>query len=376
MTKLTLTEKFAFRFIFSERRVYQRWYGRFLVFGIDYGRLRRVVARVDNWLDWCREWRKEGAELEGRANSALDQGHMASAIAWFHEAVACYHIGQHIFFIDPEQKESTQQMARACYERAISLYPPGDRPERMEIPFEGTVLPGYLHRAPAPARPLVIYVNGMDNIKEAENHFFGRRMVEAGLNFFAFDGPGQGEMWSSMKFAPDYHRAVSAIIDWFERKGDAALDLERIATVGFSLGGHLAPLAAAHDRRIRCTVGNSGFARIGGAEGARKLNPIWQRGVSYLTGCDAFEEAARRFDLDITRAPRLDRPLLFFHAGRDEVMPTPKLQADLFMEWACGEKELQYYPDAEHCTVDYLDEVFPYIVDWLRSHLGRPEAER
>ena len=42
---------------------------------------------------------------------------------------------------------------------------------------------------------------GMDNIKEAENHFFGRRMVDAGLNFFAFDGPGQGEMWSSMKFA-------------------------------------------------------------------------------------------------------------------------------------------------------------------------------
>jgi hypothetical protein len=35
MTKLTLKERFAFRFIFNERRVYQRWYGRFLVFGID-----------------------------------------------------------------------------------------------------------------------------------------------------------------------------------------------------------------------------------------------------------------------------------------------------------------------------------------------------
>jgi alpha-beta hydrolase superfamily lysophospholipase len=73
--------------------------------------------------------------------------------------------------------------------------------------------------------------------------------------------------------------------------------------------------------------------------------------------------------MDITRAPRLDRPLLFFHAGRDEVMPTPKKHADTFMEWAIGEKELVYYPDAEHCTVDYLDEVFPYIIDWLRQHL-------
>lgn len=33
-------------------------------------------------------------------------------------------------------------------------------------------------------------------------------------------------------------------------------------------------------------------------------------------------------------------PLLFFHAGRDEVMPTPKRQADISMEWAIGEKEL------------------------------------
>jgi alpha-beta hydrolase superfamily lysophospholipase len=367
--KLTLKERLAFRFIFNERRVYQRWYGRFLVFGIDYGRLRRVILRIDNWLDWCREWRREGAELEQKAHSALEKGQLASATAFFHEAVACYHIGQHIFFVDPDQKESTQAKARECYRQAIALYPPEQRPVRVEIPFGGAAIPGYLHHAHAAQRPLVIYVNGMDNIKEAENHFFGRRMVDAGFNFFAFDGPGQGEMWRSMKFILDYHRVVSAVIDWFEQQEDDDLDLGCIATVGFSLGGHLAPLSAAHDRRICCAVGNSGFARIGGLAGAKKLNPIWQRGVSYMTGCEDFEEAVRHFDMDITRAPRLDRPLLFFHAGRDEVMPTPKKHADTFMEWAVGEKELVYYPDAEHCTVDYLDEVFPYIIDWLRQHL-------
>lgn len=240
MMKLTLKEKFAFRFIFNERRVYQRWYGRFLVFGIDYGRLRRVVARVDNWLNWCREWRRDGAELEQKAHSALEKGYSASAVALFHEAVACYHIGQHIFFIDPEQKESAQEKARECYRQAISLYRPEDRPVRIEIPFDGAIIPGYLHCAEAPVRPLAIYVNGMDNIKEAENHFFGRRMVEAGFNFFAFDGPGQGEMWRSMKFILDYHRAVPAIIDWFEQHDDHGLgtvnlsrnDRERTRDVG------------------------------------------------------------------------------------------------------------------------------------------------
>jgi alpha-beta hydrolase superfamily lysophospholipase len=376
MTKLTLKEKFAFRFIFNEQRVYRRWYGRFLVFGIDYGRLRRVVARVDNWLEWCREWAKEGSELEQKARSAQEKGNATSAVALFHEAVACYHIGQHIFFIDPEQKESTQEKARQCYRQAISMYPTDQAPVRIEIPFDGAVIPGYLHRASGPDRPLIVYVNGMDNIKEAENHFFGRRLVDAGFNFFAFDGPGQGEMWRSMKFTVDYHPVVSAIIDWFEAHNNHRLDLERVATVGFSLGGYLAPVCAAHDRRVSCAVGNSGFARIGGLAGAKKLNPIWQRGVSYMTGCEDFEEAVRRFDLDITRAPSLDRPLLFFHAGRDEVMPEPKQQADAFMEWASGEKELVYYPDAEHCTVDYLDEVFPYIVDWLQRHLRSPGGER
>ena len=218
--------------------------------------------------------------------------------------------------------------------------------------------------------PLVIYVNGMDNIKEAENHFLGQALSKNGFNFLAFDGPGQAELWKDVKFDLNYYESVSTIIDWlFEHNEQYKINLKKIATVGFSLGGHLAPLSAAHDKRICCTVGNSGFAQIGGIEGAKKLNPIWQRGINFMTGFDNFEEAVQHFDLDITKAPPLECPLLFFHAGRDEVMPTPKKQADTFMAWAKGEKELKYYPEAEHCTVDRLDEVFPYIVDWLKKQM-------
>lgn len=210
----------------------------------------------------------------------------------------------------------------------------------------------------------------MDNIKEAENHYFGRSIAENGLNFFTFDGPGQAEFWKDMKFDLDYYKSVSTVIDWiFENNKKYKMNIEKIATVGFSLGGHLAPQAAAYDQRVCCAVGNSGFAKIGGVDGARKLNPIWQRGINFMTGYDDFVEAVKHFDLDITKAPSLECPLLFFHAGKDEVMPSPKKQADTFMNWAKGEKELKYYPEAEHCTVDRLDEVFPYIVDWLRKKL-------
>jgi alpha-beta hydrolase superfamily lysophospholipase len=241
------------------------------------------------------------------------------------------------------------------------------------IPYEYLEIPGYIHHAAEENAPLVIYVNGMDNMKEAENHFFGQTMADNGINFFAFDGPGQAETWQQMKFDLDYYKVVSAVIDWFfANNKQLKMDLSRIATVGFSLGGHLAPLSAAHDDRICCTVGNSGFARIGGVKGARKLNPIWQRGIEFMTGYGNFAQAVSHFDLDITKAPSLKCPLLFFHAGKDEVMPSPKEQADMFMNWATGEKELRYYPDAEHCTVDRLDEVFPYIVDWLQKQFAQP----
>lgn len=370
MIELTVKERFAFRFVFNEKRVYQRWYGRFLMFGLDYGRLRRVVARVGDWRQWCQVWTKEGDEVYRKAELALAEGSLGTAKALFHQAVACYHAGQHIFFIDSGQKEATQDKARKSYVRALSLYSEAEKPVRVDIPYRGVSIPGYFRKAGTEGRPLIIFVNGMDNIKEAEGHHFSEVFYRQGFNFFTFDGPGQGEMWRTMKFdAHDYHSAVSAVIDWFEQQPSCGIDLERIGLVGFSLGGYLAPEAAARDPRVKCTAGNSGLVYIGGIQGLRKLNPIWQRGVTYMTGVKTLEEALSQFNYDIADAPALRSPLLFFHAGRDEVMPKPKIHADVMVNWAKGETTLRYMEDAEHCTMNYLDEVFPEILDWFKKQL-------
>lgn len=369
MVKLSLKEKFAFKFVMGEK-MYQRWYGRFLSFGVDYGRLKRVISRIRSWTRWCAEWTMEGDCLHQKAEKALRDGFPTKARALFHEATACYHIGQHIFFIDSRQKEASQDKARTSYNQAISLYEEKDKPIRVDIPFKGKRIPGYLRLSGMPDRPLVVFVNGMDNIKEAEGHAQGTIFKENGFNFFTFDGPGQGELWKSLKFdAREYHKAVSAIIDWFENNQQYPIDRSRIALVGFSLGGYLAPMSAAYDQRVKCAVGNSGLIFIGGLDGLKKLNPIWQRGVTYLTGCETLERAVDSFNWDIEEAPRLQSPLLFYHAGKDEVMPSPKMHADKIMKWANGEKILKYYADGEHCTQNYLDEVFPEIVDWLNQQL-------
>jgi alpha-beta hydrolase superfamily lysophospholipase len=91
--------------------------------------------------------------------------------------------------------------------------------------------------------------------------------------------------------------------------------------------------------------------------------------LTYLTGTKTYKESLEQLDIDIKTAPRLDRPLLIFHSGNDRLIPNGREHADYFMEWAVGEKELKYYPDGEHICANYLDEVLPYTIDWLRKHL-------
>ncbi len=371
MERLSLIEKVFYRFILSENLVYRHWYTRFLTCGVDLARIQRVISRVKNFYGWCSEWANEGEMLHEMAESAFSAGNDHLARCLFHEAAGCFHIGQHIFFIDLQQKQRSQERARQCYERAIALYDEPERPLRLEIPFRNTVIPSYLRLASQPDRPLIIHISGLDNIKEVENHHMGSLIVSAGFNFLAFDGPGQGEMRPHMKMIPDYEEAVSAIIDWFEHNNVYGVDLMRIGASGWSFGGYLAPRAAAFDKRISCSIGNGGVGFIN-AKMVKKVNPIWARDLLYVTGFKTVAEAQEAWKtIDIRKAPTLSRPLLVFHGGRDVVVPNPREQADYILNWASGEKELKWYPDGEHCCANYFDEVIPYSIDWFRKHLKK-----
>jgi alpha-beta hydrolase superfamily lysophospholipase len=369
IARLSVKERIAYRFIFNENRVYKYWYNRFLVSGMDLDRIRRVIPRIKNFYVWCDEWAKEGEMLQKLAEDALSKGNTYSARCLFQEAAACFHIGQHFYFLDIERKNKAQERVRENYKRAIALYDEDKRPIRLEIPFRGTVIPGYLRLTKQPNKPLIILISGADNLKEIENHYCGDLRLDAGFNVFAFDGPGQGEMWKNMKLITDYEKAVSTIIDYLEKNNKYNIDLKRIGVEGWSLGGYLAPRAAAFDKRICCAVGNGGPAHFRDFLDEKKVIPIVLKQVPYMAGTKTYEEALKQFDIDIKKAPPMDRPLLIFHSGKDKYFPDGKEHADYFMEWAVGEKELKYYPDGEHCCINYKDEVNPYINDWFRKYL-------
>jgi len=320
---------------------------------------------------WCDEWASEGEVLENLAIAARADGNILTAKALFHEAAGCFHIGQHIFFIDPIQKATVQERARDAYEKAIALYDGVERPIRVEIPFRGTSIPGYLRLAQKPNTPLIIQINGLDNIKEIENHYLGNLLLKAGFNVFAFDGPGQGEMWSRMKMIPDYNNVVSTIIDWFESNNEYNIALSRIGTYGMSFGGYLAPYVTAFENRISCTVGNGGPGYLPTPSKIKKMSPLWIRNILHVMGFGTLEEAQDELaKYDIQKAPPLDRPLLFIQGGKDRLITNAKRHADYIINWAKGKKELKFYPTGEHCCVNFLDEIIPYTIDWFRTHLS------
>ncbi len=362
-------EKVYSRMISMQKIITTTDYNRFSICGVDPARSERVVKRVKNYFDWCNQWTKEGRELEELAENARKEGNLFLARQLFHSAAGCYHIGAFINYYDVEEKIESHNLARQCYQKAIALYEEQDRPIRIEIPFRGVKIPGYLMLANQPDQPLIIFVNVLNNIKEIENHFFAQDFLKAGFNIFNFDGPGQGELHQKMRLIPDYEKAIHAIIDWFESNNTFDIDLGRIGVFGISFGGLFSIQAAATDPRIDCVVSNGGFAYFPPLSHLKKLSIPTKRSVYYMTGYHKMSEVDEHFGhLDIKNYPPLDRPMLIIQGGKDKTVPPE--HAYYFMDWATGdEKELLYIENANHCCQDHFDLVVPYTIDWLRRYL-------
>jgi pimeloyl-ACP methyl ester carboxylesterase len=135
----------------------------------------------------------------------------------------------------------------------------------VEIPYENTTLPGYFHRVDESdtSRPLLILHTGFDGSAEEMHGEGARAGVERGWNVLVFDGPGQYVPIhrERLPFRPDWEKVVTPVVDFALTL--PGVDPEKIALMGVSFGGYLAPRAAAFEKRISALVANDGIYDFG-----------------------------------------------------------------------------------------------------------------
>lgn len=209
---------------------------------------------------WYREWRKLAERIEKNGDECLAKGHKVSARDAYLRASEYYRAAEFYLHDNPGNPAIMQlwDKMESCFERARKLSLPPF--EAIRIPYEGTELPGYFCSASKKGRraPTIIIHQGFDGTIQELYLSYGLDAVRRGYNCLMFEGPGQGSVIrrQGLTFRHDWEKVVTPVVDYAVKRKD--VDPKRIVLYGISMGGYLAPRAAAFEHRPAALIANSG----------------------------------------------------------------------------------------------------------------------
>jgi dienelactone hydrolase len=396
----------------------QFWYETRRAFGAaDYGgsEFGEVLAatggiRSGDFDSWYEAWNGTAERVAKVAADQLAHGHRISTRDSFLRAATYYRASEFFLHANAEDPRigNAYRKSVECYEACARLFDPPIEP--VEIPYEHTTLPGYFHRVDRSAhrRPTIIMHSGFDGSAE-EMHVDGARAaVERGYNVLTFDGPGQfGPLHrEGLHFRPDWEKVVTPVVDFALKL--PGVDSKRIALMGVSFGGELAPRSAAYEKRIAALIANDGVFDYGAAnlayvppaaraafmqglqaksapeidqaiEASMKASPVAQWGIThgmYAMGVPtprAYLAAALAYNLGDGVAERISCPTLVCEAEGDLFF---KGQPQELLDHLTCPKTLLRFSVSEgagdHCQVGAHRLSLGRIYDWLDDTLGVP----
>lgn len=228
--------------------------------GSDLGEVIGTASRIQplNYENWYAEWTKTADHFKTVGDTAFERGHLVSAHDAWLRAQTYYRTAEFFLHQNPDDPRILTSWKNSVdtFRKAMELDPV--HMEIVKIPYENTTLPGYFYSADESGekRPLLIIQTGFDGTQEelSSNALEG---VRRGYNVLTFEGPGQGEVIRVQKipFRYDWEKVVGPVLDYAIQRPD--VDPERIGLWGISMGGYLAPRAAAFDHRIHALIADS-----------------------------------------------------------------------------------------------------------------------
>jgi alpha-beta hydrolase superfamily lysophospholipase len=217
-------------------------------FGGDTGEALQTIAglKPGDAEGWFAAWQATGdrvAALASRTNDALERGR-ALLRAHSYYRTAEFFLAPH----DPKRPAIWKKNVDAFY-RGLDVL--GVKYERIVVPYGKYHLNAVYYPGPAGAehRPLIVAVNGYDGTMEELYLSLAAAAYQRGYSVLTYEGPGQSSIIreQGLVFTPEWEKPNGAVLDTFLL---AHSKPAKIVLFGESLGGYLAPRAAAFDPRI------------------------------------------------------------------------------------------------------------------------------
>lgn len=330
---------------------------------------------------WGKEWEKLGLKYESLAEEQEKQGRSKEAGETYYLAYEYFRIGRYPVPSSPEKMKCYKGALRTFLKAAPTMKPPV---ERVEIPFEGKKVVGYLQIPEGADRPAVVmHWGGVDGWKE-DRRSNSDVLLQMGLACFTIDMPGAGEnpcLGSDLKA----ERTFSTAMDYLEMRKD--IDGKRIACMGGSFGGYwAAKLAHVEAKRLRGAVNwGAGIHRTFQEEWLRPALTLTASQYlmgpaslldarSYIFGVKTLEETLKIApSLSLVAQGLIDQPcapLLCINGKEDDQHPI----SDLYLLAEHGSpKDLRIIAGAGHMgrkRGESNDEVVDIITRWLKEKLS------
>jgi pimeloyl-ACP methyl ester carboxylesterase len=303
--------------------------------GGDIDELKAVAKKIVDINSWTRT-------LNDLGDKAMSDYRTGNAIAYYRWAEG------YMPWNDPQKTAAYNKHIELFYKHYAEIFGEKGAIKRDHLPYGGTTLPVWIAQPKHP-RGVIVLHGGYDSYLE-EFLQITLYLVKAGYAVYAFEGPGQGAVVrkSTLTVTPDWHKVVSTLLDYYK--------LDDVTLIGASLGGALAPRAAAGDHRIKRVVawgvqhGIKTFGAISAYDFMRKADKIQVADIGNKITGDVLIIGS---DRDHFVPPSFYKPMI-------DAMPNVRtLTYRLFTEAECS---------GAHCAVGNTRGALDLMIEWISSH--------
>ncbi|XEV01647.1 hypothetical protein FSHL1_006934 [Fusarium sambucinum] len=239
------------------------------------GEVLRAAAVIEpnDGESWYREFKFLADSIYAQAVGAEKAKAWVSARSAYFRSSSYYRASD--FFLHGNQSDpriyTLWQKQNESFTKAVNLLP--RPPTFVQLKAKNFTVPAYFFPAdpelPAGKSvhnnkrvPTVIVGTGYDGSQEALYHSNCREIIQRGWNCITYEGPGQSTVrrQQNLGFKPEWWEAVTPVVDYARSRGD--VDPERVALIGVSFGGLLAPLAATREHRLAAVLAIDGMLSL------------------------------------------------------------------------------------------------------------------